>query len=318
MHIPDRFLSAPVAGSAALLSAGAVALACWRARRALPAHHVPMLGLSAAFIFAAQMINFPVAGGTSGHLIGGTLAAVLLGPSAAIVAMVAVLIVQCLLFADGGVTALGANALNMAVLAPLAGYGAWRLLVLLLPGSGGRLAAAGGAAWLSTVLAAAMCGGQIALSGQAPAGLVLPAMVGVHALIGLGEAIITVMVLAAVWRARPAMLARSEAAGLGTLVGYSAVVSVAVAVFVSPFACPWPDGLEHVAEKLGLRMGDAPPLLGSWFSGYQAFGIENEGWSTAVAGAIGVGLLLAAAAAMNWWLARSARPTARVPESAKV
>ena len=123
MHIPDGFLDARTAVATGVLATAGLGLALAGVRRTVPPRRIPLIGLAAAFVFAAQMLNFPVAGGTSGHLIGAVLAAVLLGPSAAVLVMSAVLILQCLMFADGGVTALGANLFSMALVAPAVGYG---------------------------------------------------------------------------------------------------------------------------------------------------------------------------------------------------
>ena len=152
MHVPDGFLDARTLVATAAVASLAVGLALRSVRRNLPPRRVPLIGLAAAFVFAAQMLNFPVAAGTSGHLIGAALASVLLGPAAAVVAMSAVLLLQALMFADGGITALGANVLNLAVVAPLAGYGVYRA-VRALAGAGPRatLLAAGFAAWCSTL-----------------------------------------------------------------------------------------------------------------------------------------------------------------------
>src|SRR5437763_9509310 len=126
MHIPDGFLDAKTALCAAAVSSLGVGVALRRARLHLPPRRVPLMGLAAAFVFAAQMLNFPVAGGTSGHLVGGVLTAVLLGPSAAVLVMTCVLIVQCLMFADGGLMALGANVFNMAIVSVCGGYAVFR------------------------------------------------------------------------------------------------------------------------------------------------------------------------------------------------
>ncbi|MDR7465106.1 MAG: energy-coupling factor ABC transporter permease, partial [Armatimonadota bacterium] len=126
MHIPDGFLDTPTAIAGGVLAAAGLGLALRTVRRTLPHRAVPLVGVAAAFIFAAQMLNFPVAGGTSGHLIGAVLAAVLLGPSAAVLVMSSVLILQAFLFADGGITALGANIFNMALVASLLGYALYR------------------------------------------------------------------------------------------------------------------------------------------------------------------------------------------------
>ena len=202
MHIPDGFLSAPVWVAGGAVSAGVAALAARRVGRSLGEKQVPLMGVTAAFIFAAQMVNFPIASGTSGHLAGGVLAALLLGPWASVLVMTAILVVQALLFQDGGITALGANVLNMGVLGCLAGYLAYRLLRRLLAGTRGALASAFVAAWLAVVLSAALAAVEIALSGTAPLRVVLPALAGVHALIGVGEGLITAAALAFLLRVR--------------------------------------------------------------------------------------------------------------------
>ncbi|NLW93443.1 MAG: energy-coupling factor ABC transporter permease [Chlamydiae bacterium] len=201
MHIPDGFLAAPV--WAPLWAAAAAGLAgCVRSvQRSLSDRAVPLMGVMAAFIFAAQMLNFPVAGGTSGHLLGGVLAAVLLGPWAGALVIAVVLVVQCLLFQDGGLTALGANIVNMSFVGSACGY--WIYAAVRTATSGKTLVAAAAAAWCSVVLASAACAVELALSGTVPLRTALPAMVAVHALIGVGEAAITCLVVASVLKVRP-------------------------------------------------------------------------------------------------------------------
>ncbi len=196
MHIPDGFLSLPVALLCWGLAIAAIALAVRRTRRTLGERQVPLMGVMAAFIFAAQMLNFTVAGGTSGHLIGGALAAILLGPWAATLVMTAVVGMQALFFQDGGLITMGANLLNMAIVAPWVGYAVWTV-VRRLGGGRRRSVALGGFAggWLSVELAALLCALQLALSGTSPLGVALPAMGFVHALIGTGEGLITAAVL---------------------------------------------------------------------------------------------------------------------------
>ena len=168
---------------------------------------MPLLGVLAAFIFAVQMLNFPVAGGTSGHLLGAALAAVLLGPWLACLVMAVVLTAQAFVFADGGITALGANVLNMGVLgALLAGFllgGAGRALQT----RGAFLGAVGGVAWLAVMIGATATSVELAVSDTVPLGTALPAMLGVHALIGIGEAVITVAAVSAVLASRPDLVA---------------------------------------------------------------------------------------------------------------
>jgi len=165
------------------------------------------MGVLAAFIFAAQMINFPVAGGTSGHVIGAALAAIMLGPWAAVLIMSCVLIAQSLIFQDGGLLALGANILNMGIIASFSAYYSYRLVCRVLGDDRrGRLVGGFAAAWASVFLASLACAGELAFSGVSPARIVLPAMGGVHALIGLGEGAITVGVLRLVMATRADLL----------------------------------------------------------------------------------------------------------------
>ncbi len=311
MHIPDGFLSAPVAAVCAGLSVAAVGAASARSRALLGSRAVAWMGVTAAFVFSAQMINFPVAGGTSGHLIGGVLAAVLLGPSAAVVVMTAVLVLQCLVFGDGGLLALGANVLNMAVVHPIVGYAAYRVVLGARrpPRPARRLAAAAFACWVATVAAAAVCAGELALSGVAAPGVVVPAMVGVHAAIGIGEALIVTLVLAALLRLRPEMLERASSMGAPGGPGATAVLglvpSLGLALFLSPLACKWPDGLERVAERLGVEPSRA--LLAAPLGNYAIPGLTNSFVTTALAGAAGTLLVFGLSCALGSWLASPTR-----------
>ena len=207
LHIPDGFLSGGVAAGAAVIAFAAVAYGLRVADRDLDEARVPLLGVIAAFVFAAQMLNFPVAGGTSGHFLGATLAAVLLGPWIACVVMAVVLAVQALAFADGGVTALGANVLNMGVLgALLAGFAIAGATRLLPDTRGALLGAVAVVSWLAVMAGAAATSVQLALSDTLPLGTSLPPMLGVHALIGIGEAAITVAAVGAVLTSRPDLI----------------------------------------------------------------------------------------------------------------
>jgi cobalt/nickel transport system permease protein len=203
MHIPDGFLNVTTVATTYVVSAGGVGNAVRVANRKLGEKQVPLMGVLAAFIFAAQMLNFPVAGGTSGHVIGAALAAIMLGPWAAVLIMSCVLIAQSLIFQDGGLLALGANIFNMGIVASFAGYYGYRLVTLLL-GDERRGQLVGGAfgAWSSVFLASVTCAIELALSGTSPIGIVLPAMAGIHALIGIGEGLITAAVLSLVLATR--------------------------------------------------------------------------------------------------------------------
>jgi cobalt/nickel transport system permease protein len=208
MHIPDGFLDAEVAAAAGVAAAGAVAYGLRRAERTLDERAVPLLGVTGAFVFAAQMLNFPVAGGTSGHFLGAALAAVLLGPWVACLVLAVVLGLQAFVFADGGVTALGANVLNMGV---IGGRGAGLVIAAgrrVLPATQTAFVGLVGiAAWLAVMAGAATTALQLAASGTVPLGTVMPAMLGVHALIGVGEAVVTVAAVSAVLTSRPDLVA---------------------------------------------------------------------------------------------------------------
>ena len=206
MHIPDGFIDLPTSVAGYALSTTVIGVALKQSRRSLNEATAPMAGLAAVFVFAAQMINFPVAAGTSGHLIGGALAAMLIGPWAAILAMTVVVGAQALIFADGGLTALGLNLLNMAIVPVLFGWFGFRLLQRLLPKSRVvALAAMAVVAYLTVPLAASMFSLEYAIGGTEviSSGLVFSSMLGVHLLIGIGEAAITTLVVAAVAKGRP-------------------------------------------------------------------------------------------------------------------
>jgi cobalt/nickel transport system permease protein len=250
-----------------------------------------LLGLAAAFLFAAQMVNFPVAGGTSGHLVGGVLAAALLGPSAAIVVLTTVLIVQCFLFADGGVLALGANIFNMAIVGAAGGYAIYRAMCRVLPGTRGQVAAVAFAGWCSTVMASICCAGQLAWSGTIAWPVAFTAMTSVHMAIGVGEGLISALVFLAIQRVRPDLTGEVTGAEpvrpWGELVRYGLLAALGVAIFVAPFACPWPDGLESVAAKLGFEHKTAQRIVRAPAANYQIPGVHWAAGATALAGAAG-------------------------------
>jgi cobalt/nickel transport system permease protein len=317
MHIPDGFISTPINAATYVVSGGLTAVALRHAGRELGDRQVPFLGVTAAFIFAAQMLNFPVAGGTSGHFLGAMLAAVLLGPLNAFLVMAVVLVIQCLAFADGGLTALGTNIFNMGAIGGLLCYGIFVGMRAVLPKTRTAfLAAVGACSWMSVVIASSACAIELGLSGTVPLAAALPAMSGVHALIGLGEALITVTVVAMVLKTRPDLVAAWRGASITdqqTALGKSwivvviagSLISVALAVFVSPYASSWPDGLEKVAGDIGFI--DRAAEHGAWKSSpapdYAAPGIGNEAMATAAAGFMGTIITLAA----GWGLVRLVR-----------
>ncbi|MBJ7520841.1 MAG: energy-coupling factor ABC transporter permease [Solirubrobacteraceae bacterium] len=210
MHIPDGFLSTEVCAVTSVAAAGAIGYAAYRARDELDEKRVPLLGATAALVFALQMVNFPILGGTSGHLLGAALATVLLGPWLGIVVVSLVLGVQAVAFADGGIAVLGANVLNMAVLGALVTQALLDAAGTLRERTAGLLGVAAVASWASVMAAATATSVELALSGTIGLTTVLPSMLGVHTLIGVGEAAITVAVIATVLAARPDLVARRE------------------------------------------------------------------------------------------------------------
>lgn len=259
LHIPENFLSITVSIICWLITATVLGIAISRTNRSLGERQVPLMGVMAAFIFAAQMINFPVLGGTSGHLLGGVLAAITLGPWAGMLVMTAVIAVQALLFQDGGLLVMGANILNMGLVTAAIGYGLYRGF------AGGnrilKLSVAGVAAWLSVMAGALFTSMELWLSGYAKLQIVIPAMLGVHALIGIGEALITVAALAFILQSRPDLLGEGSESANGSRwwVIAGSLVSLIV-VLLSPLASSDPDGLERVAIDLGLLQlaGNSP------------------------------------------------------------
>jgi cobalt/nickel transport system permease protein len=329
MHIPDGFIDVPTAVTTGVVSLGAVAWSLRRAGKELGERSVPLLGVTAAFIFAAQMLNFPVAGGTSGHLLGAVLAAVLLGPWAACIVLTVVLAVQAIGMADGGITALGANVMNMAVLGGIVGYYLFRAFKALLPKKpGGYFASVAAASWLSVVLASAAASVELAQSGTVPLRVSLPAMISVHMVIGIGEALITTTVVGAVLLARPDLVrtfdydlpARKQGesrapkgirrARTWGFVAAALVVALALAVFVSPFASSAPDGLERVAVDRGFAA--TAPQEPVWrfapVSDYTFPGISSPAVATAVAGGVGTLMLFGLVFGLGRLLGRGRSP----------
>lgn len=283
LHIPDGFLSLLIAGVAWLLAVAALAAAAHRSQADLDERLVPLAGVMAAFIFAGQMINFPVAGGTSGHLVGAALAAIVLGPWLGILVMTAVIALQALLFQDGGLVVMGANILVMGVVPALAGYGLYRMVA----GRGRRtqLIVAGVAAWLSVMAAALLTALMLGFSNTVSFSIVVPVMLGIHALIGLGEALITVAALSFILSARPQLLQRSATAGgRGWIAGGIAVALLVV--FLSPLASGFPDGLEWAAEETGF-LGTSREAPFELLPDYTIPVLGETALSTILAGVIG-------------------------------
>ncbi len=301
MHIPDGFLSVPVSLVFWLLSVLVIAFALRRVNRDLGEREVPVMGVLAAAIFAGQMLNFTVAGGTSGHMLGAALATILLGPWAAVLVMTCVVSIQALIFQDGGLLVLGANLFNMAVIGPAVSYVVYRLVLRITRGTRLGIFAGGAlAAWSSIFIASLACALQLALSGTSPANVAIPAMGGIHALIGLGEALITFSALGLVYAARRDLLkidAPAQKSGVAFWLGGAALILALVVL--SPLASTHPDGLNWFAQQAGFINSARGPAY-SILSNYKLPGVSSQALSTILAAAIGAVIVLGAALALAY------------------
>ncbi|WP_399886056.1 energy-coupling factor ABC transporter permease [Streptomyces sp. BBFR51] len=344
MHVPDGFINAPTSAVTGVVAAGAIAVSLRGARRELDERTAPLAGLVAAFIFAVQMLNFPVAAGTSGHLLGGALAAILVGPFTGVLCVSVVLLMQGILFADGGLTALGVNITDMAIVTTVVAYALFRGLVKVLPRTRRSVTVASFVAALVSVPAAALAftllywiGGTTDVS----IGKVATAMIGVHVLIGIGEAAITALTVGAVIAVRPDLVygARGLQQRLklrvnGELVDApdapgapgaepspapapvaarshrkvwitGLVASLVLAGFVSFYASANPDGLEKVATDKGIdKKAEEHANADSPLADYGVEDITNARLSGGLAGVIGVGVTVVAGSAVFWAVRR--------------
>ncbi|PPS89114.1 energy-coupling factor ABC transporter permease [Streptomyces sp. MH60] len=337
MHVPDGFINAPTSAVTGVVAAGALAVSLRGARRELDERTAPLAGLVAAFIFAVQMLNFPVAAGTSGHLLGGALAAILVGPYTGVLCVSVVLLMQGILFADGGLTALGVNITDMAIVTTVVAYALFRGLVKVLPRTRRSVTVASFVAALVSVPAAALAftllywiGGTTDVS----IGKVATAMIGVHVLIGIGEAAITALTVGAVIAVRPDLVygARGLQQRLklrvnGELVDAPSgaapapapgaarshckvwltglVASLVLAGFVSFYASANPDGLEKVASDKGIdKKAEEHAAADSPLADYGVKDITDARVSGGVAGVIGVGVTVVAGSAVFWAVRR--------------
>ena len=250
LHIPDGFLTILVSIIFWVATISIVGFAISKTNQSLGEKQIPLMGVMAAFIFAAQMLNFPVAGGTSGHFLGGALASIVLGPWAGILVMTAVVGVQALLFQDGGLLVMGANIFNMGILTAVIGFGLYRMVIYRKKTT--RLVMAGVGAWIATMAAALFTSIQLWLSGTTRLEIVIPAMLGVHALIGIGEALITIAALTFIAQTRPDLVGSGKSSadgGRGWII--AGVLVSLLAILISPIASGNPDGLERIAGDLG-------------------------------------------------------------------
>lgn len=295
MHIPDGFLSTLVAVLAWIISITVIGISLRKTNKSLGEKDVPMMGVLAAAIFAGQMLNFTVAGGTSGHLMGAALATILLGPWPAVLVMTAVVSVQALIFQDGGLLVLGANILNMGVIGVAVSYAVFKLVQRISNGklwgifTGGFLAA-----WTSIFVSSLAVGLQLALSGTSPANLAIPAMAGIHALIGIGEGLITAGALSFVYSSKKDLLVKDATAqGNNKSLVFVGLAIALLLTILSPLASAHPDGLEWVAEQQGF-INSAQSSSYTIIPDYLIPGISNEALATILAGVVGVMIVFTA------------------------
>jgi cobalt/nickel transport system permease protein len=289
MHIPDGFLSVLVSIIFWAISAIVIRIALRKTSKQLGERTVPLMGVLAAAIFAAQMLNFTVAGGTSGHLLGASLAVILLGPWPAVLVMTAVISVQALFFQDGGIFALGANLFNMGIVGVFVAYATYSVIYRLFRNQARGVFIAGFiAAWLSIFITSLSCAIQLALSGTSPANIAIPAMAAIHALIGVGEGLITTGALVFLRSVRKDLI---EPAGMHTggnrgIVIIGSLIAL-ILVMLSPLASSHPDGLEWVAGKNGFLAAAANTVRG-FFPDYSVPGITNPALAKIAAGILGI------------------------------
>ncbi|MES5821940.1 energy-coupling factor ABC transporter permease [Streptomyces sp. RG80] len=352
MHVPDGFIDAPTSAAAGVVAAAAVAVSLRGARRELDERTAPLAGLVAAFIFAVQMLNFPVAAGTSGHLLGGALAAILVGPYTGVLCVSVVLLMQGILFADGGLTALGVNITVMGCVTTVVAYAVFRGLVKVLPRTRRSVTAASFVAAVLSVPAAALAFTLIYWIGgttDVPIGKVATAMVGVHVLIGIGEAAITALTVGAVIAVRPDLVygARGLQQKLklrvnGELVDVPAAegartapvaartsrrtlwlsglaTSLVLAGVVSFYASANPDGLEKVAADKGIDAKvEDHAAADSPLADYGVKDVDNARLSGGLAGVIGVGVTIVAGTGVFWAVRRRRTSEPVTPVSTSV
>ncbi|HEY7563524.1 MAG TPA: energy-coupling factor ABC transporter permease [Acidimicrobiia bacterium] len=301
--MPDGYMNLATSLGGAAVAAGGLWTSLRQTGRRLKERQIPLAGLTAAFVFAVQMLNFPVAAGTSGHLLGGALAAILLGPFLGALVVAVVVIVQALIFADGGIVVMGLNVLNMAILTAAVGWVTFRLLQRVLPKTtGAAIGATMAASFLSVVASSLLFTFEYAIGGQggAPLSTVLAAMTGVHALIGIGEGLISAVAVGAVLAVRPDLVTAVQDLGLQrsrvaptkkavtALVLSGLVVALVLVAFVAPIASGDPDGLERVAIDQGFSEQAQEHPIGGPLADYGVSAVNSERAGTVIAGAIGV------------------------------
>ena len=323
MHAPDGFFSPALAIVGWIITAGMVALALRNTRDQLGERQVPLMGILAAAIFAGQMLNFTIPGGTSGHLLGGALAAIILGPWAGVLVMTAVVAVQGLLFQDGGLLVMGLNIINMGIVTSFVGYFTYKMVTRIVKGKAGIIVGGFAGAWLSLLITSAFAAVELAISGTSPLGFALPAMVGVHVLIGVGEGLLTVFALLFILATRPDLVTGEEAPGqrsAGWVLG--GLLAALAITLLAPLASPYSDGMERIAEAfynpaeveqapVGFAVPESQAFFGEFrdapyeiLPDYTVPFLGEGGASTIAAGMIGVIIVFGLAYGTAWIIKR--------------
>ncbi len=330
MHLPDHYLDPTTCAATAIISGAAIAYGVRQLKHESNGR-LQMLGAVSAAIFAAQMVNFPIAAGTSGHLIGGTLAAVLLGPWAGLLSIALVLSVQALIFGDGGIAALGANIFNMGVIGAVGGgyvYQQCRALFAKMNDSMGVPLSAAVAGWTTVVVAALAGSLQMAIAGKFLLAEVLSGMLGIHVLIGLSEGLLTAGAVGLIYQLVPGLLADARSNGVATdheqdreLSRESSAgrarwtllaIAVGISVLISPLASSAPDGLESIVDPLAANVEPQSLLpIESMLSDYEMPGVGSPLPATALAGLLGTLIVVSLATFMQRTATRSVSRAAK-------
>jgi cobalt/nickel transport system permease protein len=317
MHAPDGIFAVWLSILGWMIAFAVIGLAVRNTGQQLGERQIPLMGVLAAAIFAGQMLNFTIPGGTSGHLLGGALAAILLGPWAGVLIITAVVMVQALLFQDGGLLVMGLNIINMAIVTSLVGYFTYRGGTRAIGGRSGMLVSSFAAGWLSVVVTAIFAAVELALSGTSALRFALPAMVGIHMMIGVGEGLLTAFALSFITSVRPDLVEGQAAPGQSSAAWViGGLILALILTLFAPFASPYADGFEHVisilpdspTSEVAPAGIEAPSAAYEILPDYHIPVLGDSAMSTVLAGMIGVLVVFALTFAV-------ARYTKRTPDS---
>ena len=294
MHVPDGFMNVTMSAATGVISFGTLWAYIRSAKDLIADKFIALTGMMSALIFVLQMINFPIAAGTSGHLLGGALAVIVLGPRLGLICLSVVVIIQSLLFADGGLSALGVNVLNMAIVTSATSWFIVKYWIKFIGKNKTSIVSVSVLAGiLSVVFSSIAFTIQYAIGGtiSIPVGTVLLAMVTTHFIIGFGEGIITALIITLLIRVRPDLIYAYERSDENTTkVSFYGlfIILILLLSLITPFASSSPDGLESVAEEFGFTQTDGIVLL---LDDYGISAVNNEFISTVLSALLGVTVL---------------------------